>query len=239
MKVLIAIITYNEAMNIESTIQELLDNNNGYDFLLIDNASTDNTCALAKSKGIQSVVHCINSGGAMGTVTSYFLYAYLNNYDILCQFDGDGQHIASELCKIIEPIIAKEADYVIGSRFLTKDGFQSYFFRRIGILLFAKLNSFIIRQRVTDVTSGFRAYGKNVIEFFGRRYKHEIHDVNQLLLLSSFGGARIHEVPVKMRERKHGESEFNFINAFSFPFKGLVNILGCLLQGNQIKKIRN
>lgn len=235
-KILIAIIAYNEEKNIRKTIEDLNKNNFGYDIVLIDNGSSDNTVKIAKDIGIPIIAHCINSGSSSGTLMSYFNYAFLNDYDILCQFDGDGQHLASELPKIIEPIENNEADYVIGSRFLEKEGFQSYAFRRMGIKLFSIIDSLIIGQKVTDITSGARAYSRKVIEFFGKKYRHEVYDTSQLLLLSHFSGARIIEVPVVMKEREHGKSEYNIFNTLSFPFKGVINIIGTLLQRNQIKK---
>jgi glycosyltransferase involved in cell wall biosynthesis len=239
MRILLSIVCYNESKNIEKVFEEIKSYSNIYDIIVIDNSSVDRTKEICSNSGIEYISHSINSGSAFGTLASYFQYAYRYNYDIVCQFDGDGQHIAEELHKIITPIEKGEADYVIGSRFLDKNGFQSYLFRRIGIKLFAKLDSLIIGQKVTDVTSGFRAYGRNVIELFGNYYKHEIFDTNQLLLLSHFAGARILEVPVEMRERIHGESEFNLLTSLIYPFKGLVNILGTLLQRNQIKRTLN
>jgi hypothetical protein len=167
---------------------------------------------------------------------SYFLYAQRNGYDCLCQFDGDGQHVAAELPKIIQPVLEGRADYVIGSRFLKKEGFQSYFFRRLGIQLFAALDSLVVGQKLTDVTSGFRAYSPRVLDFFAKRHRHELSDTNQLLLLSHFAGAKILEVPVVMRARQHGTSEFRSLAAFTFPVKGVINILGCLLQKRRIRK---
>jgi len=239
MKILIAIIAYNESKNIKKVFEDLKSYSNLYDMILVDNSSSDNTKEIYKNSTNNIISHSINSGSAFGTVISYFQYAYTYKYDMVCQFDGDGQHIAEELHKIIAPVEKGEADYVIGSRFLDKNGFQSYLLRRIGIKLFAKLDSLIIGQKVTDVTSGFRAYGRNVIELFGNYYKHEIFDTNQLLLLSHFAGARILEVPVNMRERIHGESEFKLLNSLTYPFKGIVNILGTLLQRKQIRKILN
>jgi len=237
-RILIAIIAYNEEVNIRSTIQDLLDSCPDYDIVLINNGSTDNTANIAWEMSIPCVSHCINSGSAAGTLMTYFNYAHRYNYDILCQFDGDGQHIASELLKIVAPIINNEADYVIGSRFITKEGFQSYIVRRAGIRLFSLVNSIIMRKKVTDITSGARAYSRNVIEFFAKKYRHEIYDTNQLLLLSYFAGARIKEVPVIMRERLHGSSEFHLFNAISFPITCLINVIGTLLQRSNIRKIR-
>jgi hypothetical protein len=123
---------------------------------------------------------------------------------------------------------------VIGSRFLRKEGFQSTGARRLGIRLFSWLDSQVIGQPVTDVTSGFRAYGAKVIEFFGCRFRHELYDTNQLLLLSHFAGARIAEVPVRMRPRQHGTSEYDLVGAVTYPWKGVVNIAGVLLQRRQL-----
>lgn len=238
MKTLVSVIAYNEEQNIRDTLRDLLDHNCGYDVVVIDNGSSDATVARCCEMGVAVVPHCVNSGGSTGTVTSYFRYADQHGYDCLCQFDGDGQHIATELPKIIEPVRRGEADYVIGSRFLAREGFQSTAVRRAGIQLFSWLDSWIMNQTVTDVTSGFRAYSRHVIEFFARSYRFEIHDTNQLLLASQFSGARIVEVPVLMRERAHGQSEYDWVNAVAYPFLGAVNILGVRLQKKQIQKMR-
>jgi hypothetical protein len=238
-KILIAIIAYNEELSIAKTIDDLLAHKSslGYDIVVIDNGSSDNTKEIAKSKGVNVLYHPVNTGGSMGTVRGYFMYAYRNGYDVLCQFDGDGQHLASELFKIVNPILHNEADYIIGSRFIDKIGFQSYFLRRLGITIFAKLDSLLIGMKLTDATSGFRAYSRKVMQFYSKYYPHELFDTNQLMILAHYAGCKIKEVPVVMKAREHGESEYNFTTAFVFPFKGLVNILGCYLQKSQIERI--
>jgi glycosyltransferase involved in cell wall biosynthesis len=238
LKTLVSVIAYNEERNLQNTLRELLDAAGSFDIVVVDNGSSDKTVSVAQEMGIPVLSHCVNSGGSMGTVTTYFAYAYRAGYDIVCQFDGDGQHIAAELPKILAPIERNEADYVIGSRFIQKEGFQSTSLRRVGIRLFSWLDSLVLGQSVTDVTSGFRAYSRAVIEFFGLRFRYEIHDTNQLLLLSHFAGARVYEVPVRMRERMHGQSEYDLLNAATFPLKGLVNIGGALLQRQQIQPRR-
>lgn len=237
MKILVAVVAYNEEKNIENVINDLKKHNFGYDIIVIDNGSYDKTKEICENIGVKVISHCINTGSSFGTVMTYFLYAYFHQYDILCQFDGDGQHIASELPKIIEPVKKDEADYIIGSRFIHKKGFQSTLLRRMGISIFAFMSSQLIRQKVTDVTSGFRAYSRKLIEFFAKYYRHEIYDTNQLLLLSHFSGARIKEVPMKMKERIHGKSEYTFVSSVTFPLKGIINIIGCYLQKNDIKKL--
>jgi glycosyltransferase involved in cell wall biosynthesis len=237
MKILVAIISYNEEKNIKKTIIDLQQHNTDYDIVLIDNGSSDNTVKIAKDMGIPVVAHCTNTGASSGVLMSYMLYAYRNNYDVLCQFDGDGQHLASELPKIIKPVENSEADYVIGSRFIEKKGFQSYAFRRMGIKLFSVIDSIIIDQKITDMTSGARAYSRKVMKFFAMSYRHEVYDTSQLLILSHFAGAKIKEVPILMRAREHGKSEFHFFGALSFPIKGMISIIGTMLQKKQIRKI--
>ena len=237
MKILVAVIAFNEAGNIATTIRDLQDNNIGYDIVVIDNGSYDDTVAIAQKMGVKCIRHCVNSGGSNGTAVSYFLYAYQQGYDILCQFDGDGQHQASELKKILSPVVAGEADCVIGSRFLEREGFQSYFFRRLGIRLFSFLLSKMTKLQFTDITSGFRAYGPKVIRFYGHQYQNAIYDnMNQFLLLAYYSGAVIKEVPVVMKARAHGTSEFNWWNGVMFPVKGIVTLLACYLQRKRIPR---
>ncbi len=230
MKILIGVIAYNEEKNLPRTLANLIEHNFGYDIIVIDNGSSDNTHHVCEEFNIPCLSHCINSGSPYGTVRTYFMYAFYHGYDIVCQFDGDGQHEAEELRKVIDPILKNEADFVIGSRFLKKEGFKSYIFRRVGIRIFSLINTLIIRKKITDTTSGFKAYGKGVIEYFTLHYRKELFDINQILLLAYYSGARISEVPVIMHERLHGQSEFNIFNSIAFVLKGFINIIGCILQ---------
>jgi len=229
MKVLIAVIAYNEALNIGNTLRELKQVCPEYDLVVIDNHSKDNTVELAREEGVTVVSHCINTGSSMGTVATYFRYAWVRGYDILCQFDSDGQHRPQDLPVIIRPILEGKADYVVGSRFLNREGFQSYPIRRLAINTFAWLLSRKMNQKVTDVTSGLRAYNRKVITFFARRYDHELYDTMQLLMLSYLNGARIMEVPVVMRPREFGKSEYDVLTSIKYILKSSVNYVGLLL----------
>ena len=233
MKILVAVIAHNEELNIKGVLAALEEHSRLYDFIVVDDGSTDKTSEICREAGFVVLSHCVNSG-SFGAVKTYFLYAFKNGYDILCQFDGDGQHLASELPKIIGPIDRHEADYVIGSRFLEVEGFQSSFIRRIGIRLFCGLLSLMIGQKITDSTSGFRGYSRKVIESFAEKCPHEIHDTIQMLLLTHSTGGKIVEVPVLMRDRKHGVSEFNSISSVVFLIKGLVSVLVSSVQRSKI-----
>lgn len=235
MRVLVAVIAYNESSSIEAVIEDLKTHAAAYDIIVVDNGSTDDMAAKVENKKVRCIQHCANTD-INGAWLTYFTYAYRNDYDIVCQFDGDGQHLAEELPKILRPIFDGEANEVIGSRFLTRDTFRSSFVRRIGIRAFSLLLSGILGYRIHDVTSGFIAFDRSLIEFFGHYYKHEINDPNQTHLLSHLSGARIMEVPVRMRPRTAGKSLYGLINSILYPIKGLINIVGCLLYRNQIQR---
>ena len=94
------------------------------------------------------------------------MYAYRNGYDIAIQMDGDGQHPASELDKIIAPIKAEKADIVVGSRFVNKEGFQSSAIRRFGIKFLSSLIYLCTGKHIMDVTSGYRAVNRKFIKIF-------------------------------------------------------------------------
>jgi glycosyltransferase involved in cell wall biosynthesis len=240
MKILISVISYNEEANIEATLRDLLDHNFGYDVVVIDNGSNDRSREICKRLGVHVIRHCVNTGSSVSTLLSYFTYAWVVSYDVLCQFDADGQHSATELPKIIAPLRRGEADCVIGSRFIEKAGYQSSAVRRIGIRLFSRLFTGITGRRVTDITSGFRAFGPQAIEFFGQTYRDPIYDsINQFLLVAHFAGLRIAEVPVTMRPREFGRSEFDVVKAIAFPIKGIMTIIACLLQRRRIRAMRN
>lgn len=235
MKILISVIAFNEENSIQDVIRDLNEHNFGYDIIVVDNASSDKTKSVCKGLNVRTISHCVNSD-INGTWKTYLNYAFRNGYDIVCQFDGDGQHLAKELPRIIEPIIRKEANQVIGSRFLGNNTFQSSFVRRIGIRLFSFILSAIFKYKIKDVTSGFIAFDRRVIEFFAKYYKAEINDPNQTHLLSFFSGAKITEVPVEMNLRQHGTSLFNWLNSIIYPFNGLFNIVGCMLLKKEIIK---
>jgi glycosyltransferase involved in cell wall biosynthesis len=235
MKILVSVISYNEEANIEATLRDLAANNLGFDVVVIDNGSSDRTSKICERVKVPVVRHCVNTGSSVSTLLSYFQYAYAKDYDVLCQFDADGQHVAAELLKIIDPVVAGEGDVVIGSRFIERAGYQSTPTRRIGIWLFSRLFSYVTGRRLTDITSGFRAYSRAVIEFFGHTYRDPIYDsMSQFLLVAFFAGLRVHEVPVRMQPRQFGQSEFNVWNAVAFPVKGLMIFAACLLQRRRI-----
>jgi hypothetical protein len=138
--------------------------------------------------------------------------------------DGDGQHPAAEVQSLVDAVRRGEADLVIGSRFLGGGSYRAPFARRVGIRLFASILSAILRVKVTDTTSGFRAAGHDAIALFARAYPHDYPEV-ETVLVAHRAGLRVTERPVEMRDRQGGVSSITPFKAGYYMVKVLLAIL--------------
>ncbi len=206
MKILVIVPAYNEEEAISDVIKDLRTNFSEADILVINDGSRDKTSEIAKENEAL-VVDLPANLGIGGAVQTGLKFALRYGYDIAIQFDGDGQHIASEIPKLIEPIKSNIADAVIGSRFLKESpsDFKSTLGRRIGIKFFEILNTILIRKHITDNTSGFRAYNREAIEFMAYNYPTDYPEPEAVILLGR-NRFRLIEVPVRMKERSCGKS---------------------------------
>lgn len=223
MKTLVIVPAYNEEESILNTVNDVILQYPNIDVLVINDASKDGTRDILKKNNINHLDLPINLGIG-GGVQSGYLYAYENDYDIAVQMDGDGQHPASELSKLLLPIENKEANVVIGSRFVIKDGFQSSMIRRIGITILGSLIFLCTKQRVLDVTSGFRAVDRKYIEIFSKEYAQDYPEP-EALVTAAKTGAKIVEVPVIMKERQGGKSSISPIKSIYYMIKVSLAIL--------------
>lgn len=229
-KILTFIIAYNEEDAIKSVIDDLRKFAPYSDIIVIDDCSTDGTARIAKNSGVPVICHMINSKTAgYAAVKTAMVYASLHNYDICCQFDGDGQHDASYLSRIIEPVASGEADLVIGSRFMAEQGYVPSFARSTGIMIFSWITSLIIGQRILDISSGFKANGKKIIRKIVQ-YPHLISDTNEMIIWAKKNGAVTLEVPVSMRARVSGRSWYSMFRFISYPLRTLVCILAVIIR---------
>jgi glycosyltransferase involved in cell wall biosynthesis len=158
-------------------------------------------------------------------VQSGFVYARENDYDYVVQVDGDGQHPAEEIDKLIEAMAEDPTlDMVCGSRFLTKaHGYPAPISRRTGIHLFAFLMSRIVGQRISDPTSGFRLYNRRGIALFAGDYPHDYPEVEAVLMVH-FHRLRMCEVPVQMLGRGGGISSIRSGKSVYYMIKVLLAI---------------
>jgi len=205
-KILIIVPAYNEEENIRDVIRKLNSENQDWDVLVVNDASTDNTSDIARSNGNAVVIDLPINLGIGGCVQTGFRYARTHDFDIALQFDGDGQHSAEEIKKLLKIVRSNEADVAIGSRFSQKnDGFKSSFYRRIGIRIFEWFSYLLIRQRITDHTSGFRAYNSKAINFLADHYPSDYPEPEVVILLGK-NGFIIKETFTQMHERMGGVS---------------------------------
>jgi glycosyltransferase involved in cell wall biosynthesis len=231
MRILTVISNYNEQGSILDCIRDFQQNAPANaDLLVVDNASTDASLDIVRREGVDYLAHPVNSGGSSGVIKTSLLYAYLSDYDVYTHMDGDNQHNAAELASLVEPIAEGSADLVVGSRFISKEGFQSSVPRRVAIHFFSTVVSALLRQRITDLTSGFRAYGRDVIRFFATQYRHELEACVQMIMVAGYAGFRIKEVPIAPKPRLTGRSEFTFTKAFAFPFYATISLIGTLVE---------
>jgi glycosyltransferase involved in cell wall biosynthesis len=223
-KILIVIPAYNEEKNIIEVINSIHSHNNTWDILVINDSSTDNTSEFAKKTGKAKVIDLVFNIGIGGTIQTGFLYSQKNLYDVMVQFDGDGQHIASEISKIINPILENKYDVIIGSRFLDKRKCESTTFsRRIGILLFEYLIYFLVKLRIKDPTSGFRAYNQKAINYIANIYPVDYPEPEAIMILKR-GNLRISEVAVNMNKRIMGKSSISGLINIYYMIKVILSI---------------
>src|SRR3989337_3666155 len=141
----------------------------GADIVVINDGSADRTRAIAQGLGVVVLNHVYNLGiGA--TMQTGYKYAVAGGYDLAVQFDGDGQHPAEQIKDIIRPVLDGKADLVVGSRFLGEGNYRPSIARGAGMAFFSTLVYLTLKERLTDTTSGFRAAGRECINYFRSPY---------------------------------------------------------------------
>lgn len=224
-KVLIIIPAYNEAENIERVVDNIVENFPQYDYVVINDGSRDNTRDVCKKRGYQYLNLSINLGIG-GAVQTGYKYAKDKDYDVAVQIDGDGQHDIAYLEKMLPYLESGEADIVIGSRFIDKEGFQSSAARRTGIKILSVLIWTCTGCKVKDVTSGFRAVNKEFIKIYAENYPSDYPEPEAIVSAVMHGGI-IKECPVVMREREKGTSSINFVKSIYYMIKVTLAIIVC------------
>lgn len=217
MKKLAIIPAYNEEGNIEKTVRDIEQNAPGFDYVIINDCSTDGTLSICHKNGYNVVNLPVNLGIGGGVQTGY-LYAWRNGYDVAVQFDGDGQHTASFLNTMAEHLTQNDLDMVIGSRYITRDGFQSSGMRRLGIRYFTGLIRLLTGKRITDPTSGMRMVNRSVIELFAKDYPKDYPEPESVTTILK-KKKKVEEIPVVMNAREAGVSSISPVRAVYYMIK--------------------
>ena len=221
---------FNEERNIGRVVDELLAFDRNLEIVVISDGSTDGTEAVAAQHGAH-VIRLPFNLGIGGAVQTGFRFAWEGGYALAVRVDGDGQHDPAQLAQVLAPVLAGEADIVVGSRFVGGEGYQSSASRRIGIRLLASVVSAIARQRVTDTTSGFQAMNRATIGLFAADYPHDYPEVEGMVMVFRHK-LRLAEVPVTMRAREHGRSSIGAWASVYYMLKVLLAVFIDLFRRN-------
>jgi glycosyltransferase involved in cell wall biosynthesis len=214
---------YNEEGMVGRVVREIRRQAPDFDVVVVDDGSADRTAAEAERAGATVIHHPFNLGIG-GAVQSGFKYALAHGYDVAAQVDGDGQHKPAHLADLLRELQTDGvADMVCGSRFLEDPGYKVPIGRRLGNLVFSVVLSLIVRRRITDPTSGFRATNRHGIELFARDYPHDYPEVEAILMLHAHR-LRLTEVPVRMNARGFGRSSIDYPRSAYYMAKVLLAI---------------
>jgi glycosyltransferase involved in cell wall biosynthesis len=222
---IIAIVpAFNEESNIANVVAEIFHTIPGISIVVIDDGSRDNTSQSARRAGaiVLRLPHNLGIGGAVQTGLRFAIY---RKADYVVRLDGDGQHPASEIQLLLEPVLKGTADITIGSRFCDGSNPPKVSFpRRVGILMFCAMTTLLSGQKVTDPTSGFMAMNAVVAAFLASNIAVDYPEADARVLLSR-GGFQIKEIATHMRERQGGISSITPLRAFYYVFKVSLSVL--------------
>ncbi len=222
-RALVVVPALNEAEVIEDVLRDLRRYAPWADVLVVNDGSSDGTGEVARAAGAKVLDLPVNLGIGAAVQTGY-RYAWACGYDLAFQFDGDGQHRARCLSDVARPLLGEEVDLVVGSRFLEPRGMTAYGFRLVGIKVLAGLISSVLRQRITDPTSGCRAAGRRAIRLFAAEYPQDYPEPESLVQLRG-QGLKVREVPVTMRRRRAGQSSIGLWSGLHYMAKVVLAVL--------------
>lgn len=223
LKILVLIPCYNEEANIVRVVERLQATCPWADYLVINDCSTDSSEALLQAHGFRYLSLPVNLGIGGGVQCGY-RYARENGYDIAVQMDGDGQHDPAYLETVIAPVAQGRYDMCIGSRFITHEGFQTSFMRRVGIRFLSGLIRLLCGRRVSDVTSGFRATNAGMTAYFADHYASDYPEP-EAILAATLAGYRVGEAPVVMCERQGGVSSISSFKSAYYMIKVSLSLI--------------
>lgn len=218
MKTLVVIPAYNEALNIEKTVHDLEVNAPEVDYVVVNDGSKDNTLEVLKKNDFNYIDGFCNLG-LFGAVQTGFKLAIKENYDIVIQFDGDGQHSAKYIAPLVKEI-EKGNNIVIGSRFV--DEKKTFTARMIGSRLIAGAIKLVTGKTITDPTSGFRAYDRDCILDYANEMNNPPEPDTLVYMLRK--QRKIKEIQVQMSDREFGESYLNLVNTIKYMSRMMVSI---------------
>ena len=222
-KRIVIIPAFNEEQSIAVQCDEIRKQGEEFDILVVNDCSEDDTYRKCLENDIKVMDLAVNLG-ISGSVQTGYRYAADNGYEVAVQIDGDGQHDAAYLKYMYDALVNENADMVIGSRFLSNEGFQSTPLRRIGIRYFSCLIKMLTGKTITDPTSGYRMIGSGLLREFAEDYPQDYPEPESVVRAVR-RGKKIVEVPVVMRNRKTGRSSIGAFASVYYMIKVTIAII--------------
>ena len=218
---LIVIPAYNEAENLSSVLAEIKQALPNTSILVVDDGSVDGTAELVRAFGFPVLIMPFNVGVG-GAMRAGFTYALRNGFSNVVQLDADGQHVPSEVTKLIAEL--NNADVVVGSRFAEgATSFSISTIRRVVMKILALSLTRIVGTKLTDVTSGFRATGSRALVLFSEHYPPEyLGDTIESLVIAHRSNLTIKEIPTTIRSRNSGQSSQSIFKATIYTLRAFV-----------------
>jgi len=228
-KTLVIIPAFNEESSLPGVIASIRKSLPETHILVVNDGSRDRTAQAATTAGAMVLNLCMNMGYGVALQTGY-KYAMRKGYTFAAQMDADGQHEPRDLALLLETVRSGEADLALGSRFLDRKSYRAPLARRAGMLLFRTLTSLLIRQHITDPTSGCQALNRKTIRFYASDVFPVDYPDADVLLMVHRAGLRIRELPVRMYVADDAHSMHSGLQPVYYIFKMFLSIAVTLLR---------
>ena len=219
MNPILIIPAYNEGESIERVVRNVQENFPQYDYIVVNDGSTDNTAKVCMRNGF-NFLDLPENVGLSGAFQAGMKYAYYNGYDCAVQYDGDGQHDARYIADMVSFMEQGQYDIVIGSRFVDKKKPKTL--RMLGSNVISAAIKITTRRTIKDPTSGMRLYNRRMMKRHARMY--EFGPEPDTLAFLARSGAKIGEVQVEMLERTAGKCYLNFARSMRYMTRMCMSI---------------
>ncbi|HTP32211.1 MAG TPA: glycosyltransferase family 2 protein [Candidatus Acidoferrales bacterium] len=219
---LVIVPAYNEEAAIADVVREIHRSMPAVGVLVIDDCSIDGTIAAARAAGAE-VLPLPHHLGLGGCVQAGYKLAYELGYDYVIRVDGDGQHDAADIPRILDRLQESGCEMVIGSRFIANNGSRTGAVRSLGIRFFRLVLRPILGKSVFDPTSGFVGVNRRALEVFTRSFPLEYPEIEALVVLQR-RRFRFEELPCKFRPRTTGRSSITPLKSMYYIFHVLLGV---------------
>lgn len=219
-KIIITIPAYNEENSLPGVLEEIKkvmkETEYSYEFLIVDDGSRDRTADLAQEQGASVV--CEKHRGLAETFKTEMNECLQRKADIIVHTDADGQYHPQHIPELIKKV-EEGYDLVLGSRFRGRIE-NMPLLKRLGNIAFSRVLSSLTRVRLTDTTTGFRAFTAAVARDIN--YINSFTYTQEQIIKAAKQGFKITEIPILARKTR--ESRL-FRNPFQYAWRAWINIL--------------